>query len=340
LERRSRGDYREDENLKRFPEFVPPSGGRTPDLDNRITFDAIIDAEVEHRRLGIGAKHRPLPEKTVNKYRRICREFDKFRQSTDVVTVKPDELEAWIRHLIVERSYNSRTVNDRVGTIKTIVRWGVARLKHSGLRRVDSELELVELPGFTKKPSDESAIKPDEAIKVLSCARQAADDRLRWLPWLCAYTGARIGELEALETSDFREVEGQWFFKISTSGGRSVKTQSSIRYVPVHPALEREGFIEFVKQRNGKLFSKGANRAVIRWFRSDKGPGIKRKGVSPNHGWRHLFEDLCIRDGVSDAAKVYITGRYNPGSAGDYGKTLARLPGLYREMAKIKLFDL
>jgi hypothetical protein len=66
--------------------------------------------------------------------------------------------------------------------------------------------------------------------------------------------------------------------------------------------------------------------------------GITRPALSPNHGWRHLFEDLCRRDHVSDDARLYLQGRSTGGSDQAYGRTRAMLPGLWREVAKIVPF--
>ena len=53
-----------------------------------------------------------------------------------------------------------------------------------------------------------------------------------------------------------------------------------------------------------------------------------------------MFEDLCRRDGVADSARLYFQGRSTGKSDDMYGRTHAMLPGLWREMAKIKPFDL
>jgi integrase len=348
LGRRADGDYSPDAKEAQIPAFDLPPAPVRADNSPGVTFEDIIKAEEEHRRIGLGAKALPMPPKTKRKFQTIADEFAAFRGDggarADSVTF--DELERWKLHLLTTPTKKAgepngaRTVAYKVGNIKTILSWGVSRFK--GNQRLSSALasiQPVELPGFVRKPSDVSAIRPDEAIQVLRAARRQSDPRTRWLPWLCAYTGARINEVANLHREDFLESEGFWFFKINTSGGRSVKTASSVRYVAVHPALEVEGFRQFVEDATGgRLFASGADDVVRDWFWDKAGAGITRKGVSPNHGWRHLFEDLCIRDGVADSAKDYMTGRVQPGSAKDYGKTLARLPGLHREISKVVAF--
>jgi len=350
LERRANGDYRPDENAARFPEFTPPvpPPNNASQSGDGVTFAEIIAAEEEHRSIGLGAKALPMPLKTKRKFQTIADEFSSFRGKAGdrADTVVFDDLEGWKRHLLTTPTKKggkpniARTVAYKVGNIKTMLSWGVSRFKgNQRLATALSNVQPVELPGFIRKPSDVSAIRPDEAVQVLRAARRQADPRTRWLPWLSAYTGARINEVANLRREDFLESEGFWFFKINTTGGRSVKTASSVRYVAVHPSLEAEGFRQFVESvPTGRLFATGADDAVRDWFWDKAGAGMTREGVSPNHGWRHLFEDLCIRDGVADSAKDYMTGRVQPGSAKDYGKTLARLPGLHREISKVKPF--
>ncbi len=60
-----------------------------------------------------------------------------------------------------------------------------------------------------------------------------------WLPLLALLSGARQGELAQLRVMDLaKDAEtGVWHLDIGTAGGRSIKTASSRRKVPLHPAL-------------------------------------------------------------------------------------------------------
>ncbi|KFL28052.1 hypothetical protein JP74_04435 [Devosia sp. 17-2-E-8] len=338
LEKRGKGDYSKDTFIEKYPAYEPSV---PPPLATGVTFGEIVEAERQHRSTGLGAKFKPLPPKTIRKYTSIVDAFAKFRgvagDRADTVTAA--ELEEWKATLLTGGQCSPRTVADKIGTVKTVLSWGAARFKSSALKAALASVSEVELPGFTKKRSDVSALRMGEAVQVLQATRRETDPRTRWLPWLCAYTGARINEVANLETGDILEAEGYWFFKISPTGKRSVKNDNAIRWVPLHPALIAEGFLGFAeKAPKGRLFASGASQYVTKWFHDERGAAIKREGVAPNHGWRHLFEDLCIRYGVSDSAKKYITGRAKGGSDEDYGKTTARLPGLAREIGKIEPF--
>ena len=265
--------------------------------------------------------------------------FARFRGrgGTNAATVTAEELERWKIALMAKGEVSNRTVANRIGTIKTVLRW--ARGLHRGdFARIVSELEQVSLPDFTPKPSDVSAIHPDEALVIPKAARQEADVRLRWLPWVCAYTGLRIAEACQLRTADFFESEGHWFFDVATSGKRSLKTANARRTIPIHRALISEGFLAFVQSlKPGPVFRAGSSDAVTRWFHTLDG---MHEGVSPNHGWRHLFKDLCRRYELSDDARHYLAGHSAGGSDQEYGRTRAMLPGLWRQIERIKPFKL
>lgn len=169
---------------------------------------------------------------------------------------------------------------------------------------------------------------------------------LRWIPWLCAYSGMRVSEAGKLRKEDFFQADGRWFWKVTTVGNRTLKTESGERRIPVHKVLVDEGFLKFIEAAPaGRLF-KGetkdeisAQPRISTWVRGFI-PHDKRPELSPNHGWRHLFEDFCRRDGVPDDARNYITGRRGGGSQELYGRSEVMLPGLAAAMDSIAAIPL
>ena len=335
LSRMSEGDFSDPDWLTRIPAIKPPISST-----GRVTFDAIIDEEVKRRSLGKDAK--PMPDKTAAKYRRIAEEFAKHRGGTgsDATTIRAEELEGWKAALLKAGKVSRRTIDGNIGVVKTVVgSWGKRHFR-SALSAAVAEVAMVEGVDFERKPSDLSSLRPNEAKAILLAARREVEDvRKRWLPWLCAYTGLRIGEASQLETTDFFTSEGRWFFEVSSANKRSLKNANSRRTIPVHRALLAEGFKEFVEAAPaGRLFKVGANVMISRWVR-DK-VGIKREELSPSHGWRHLFEDLCRRYLLTDDARTYLTGRSTGHPASLYGRTHVMMPGLWAEMEKIEPLNL
>lgn len=76
-----------------------------------------------------------------------------------------------------------------------------------------------------------------------------------WMPLLMLYSGARPNEIAQLHCDDVRRTEaGTWYFSLSDDDGKTLKTGSSRRRVPLHPELIKIGFLEFVearRKRNG-----------------------------------------------------------------------------------------
>ncbi|MBP2236227.1 integrase [Sinorhizobium kostiense] len=121
-----------------------------------------------------------------------------------------------------------------------------------------------------------------------------------------------------------------------------MKKARSERRIPVHKALADEGLLDFIRgAKAGRLFTGetkdevSVQPRISTWVRGLI-PFDKRPELSPNHGWRHLFEDLCRRDGVPEDARHYMTGRTDGGSQELYGRSEVMLPGLAAAMDRIK----
>jgi integrase len=138
-----------------------------------------------------------------------------------------------------------------------------------------------------------------------------------WLPVLALLTGARRSELTMLRISDINKDEtGYWTLAIyaDRGAGKTLKTKGSARTIPVHPELERIGFLTFVevaRNHGDWLFPsvspanpKGAN-AWSAWF----GRYLKRLKIGGHrkglHSLRHNFKDALragsVPDGLSEA---------------------------------------
>jgi integrase len=302
------------------------------------TFGDIIDAEVKRRSRGKDAK--PLAPVTIRKFRRNADEFAKHRDSDIAATVTVAEGRAWMDAMQDAGDLSNKTVSLKFQSIVTILNWG--RQNDVEFLPAGNPLTGIKTPDAQKTPSDLRAFTLEEARLVLRASRKETITWRRWIPWLCAYSGMRVGEAGSLRKEDFFKVGDRWFWRVTTIGGRSLKTQGSERRVPVHPALVEEGLIDFVQAAPpGRLF-RGKTKDDItiqqrvgEWVR-DMIPVAVHPQLSPNHGWRHLFEDFCRRDHIQEEARNYITGRVTGRSQERYGRSEVMLPGLAREMDQIE----
>ncbi|WP_297778512.1 site-specific integrase [uncultured Roseovarius sp.] len=334
---KAEGDYSVTGETAKYPPLEAPRKPVNETPSAELTLQGVIDNQVRNRAAGRDAK--PLPATTVNKYRLAAKEFEEFRGTGVIATITPREADAWKLKMLEEAKLGNRTVRNRVENVRTVVGWAMAQ-SFGELFANGNPFYLIELPSYTETPSDMRAFTSEEARQVLRAARKETNVDLRWLPWLCAYSGARINEVAQLTKADFFEVDGEPFYRLTTMGGKTLKTQSSERRVPVHPDLIAEGLLDFVKASEDapkeRLFPPRSQGNVRDWVRNDL--KITRPELQPNHGWRHLFEDKCMADGVTDSAKDFITGRSTGKSGAMYGKSEASLPGLAREMRKITSF--
>lgn len=157
-----------------------------------------------------------------------------------------------------------------------------------------------------------------------------------WLPLIALMTGARQGEIAQLRIGDLKSdpETGIWFFDISTEGGRSIKTASSRRKVPLHPALEGAGLLRYrqwlldagaaldgplwpgivsdAQGRRAGPWSKWFNR----WLRDSA--KVKEAG-KVFHSFRHTFKRMARDAGLAEEMHDALTGHAGGGVGRSYG---------------------
>jgi integrase len=173
--------------------------------------------------------------------------------------------------------------------------------------------------------SNASAIKDTTRPAMAAC---------RWVPWVCAYSGARAGEITQLRSQDVIERDGIKALRITPDAG-PIKTRQA-RTVPLHEHLIAQGFLDFANSKGkGPLFYYAEQEAPTRaitnpkrsravqarnrlgeWVRSI---GVADKEASPTHGWRHTFKQIADRYGISDRVSDAITGHAPPTEGRGYG---------------------
>ena len=169
-----------------------------------------------------------------------------------------------------------------------------------------------------------------------------------WLPLLGLFTGARLGELAPLRTSDIVQDEETRIVSIKIvdkeAQGKRLKTKSSRRTVPVHPELKRLGFLQYVEDRrkaegdSATLFPLltvgprgGLAESWSKWF----GRYIRGIGITNTdrvfHSLRHTFKDALRKAGVSEDINDALLGQAGGGVGRGYGaKDMERRFGLER----------
>ncbi len=304
-----------------------------PQVFDHWTFDMVIDEQERRAALGLG---RPKSKATLEKYRVAQYDFEHFRKNKKVATITLADGKAWRDNMLEAGKLSRKTVKDKITVIRTLMGWANMQSEKLMFPMGDPWAAL-ELPHVEKGDSADRTYSLKDARHFLEFARTAKRASFRWIPWIIAHTGARVNEITPLEKADISEIEGHWFIHIHEDDeGRSVKTHKG-RKVPVHRALIKEGFIEWVKlQPEGRLFPGGQNedQRIREWIHEKVFAGRKDM-PPPNHGFRHLFEDALFA-GVSEKAALYITGRSSGSSADEYGGSDLRLIEIANQMDKVR----
>ena len=300
---------------------------------------------------------------TMGQYRSIIENLIEFAGHNEASGITHADIIRWLEHLRtqpIERGRaagklrSARTINDSyLAAVKAVFGYGKQALL------IDANPASEVRPIKAAKPAKlrEKDFTKEERRAILKGAREPVRGRVsekrklarRWVPWLCAYTGARVNEITQLRREDVAEIEGVWTIRITPEAG-SQKTNTA-RTVPLHEHLIDEGFIAAIKGKpEGPLFYEPEQRRggrirpqsvkvgqwLAKWVR--EGLGIKDPAVQPNHGWRHTFKTVCREIGINEWASDAITGHVATGQGRKYGSN--PVGALAGQLAKFPRYDL
>ncbi|WP_114241457.1 DUF6538 domain-containing protein [Dyella sp. C9] len=154
-----------------------------------------------------------------------------------------------------------------------------------------------------------------QALYDTKAMEQGLSESARWGAWVGLYTGARVAEVGQLTLADFVEVEGIPCIRIcDESEGQSVKSDISIRTVPIHPKLIKLGLLKRVES----LRKAGETRLF---------PSVKTDGVNGMGNWlskafsRHVLATVGKPEkgkfGFHSLRKSFIQGLQSLGVASE-----------------------
>lgn len=179
------------------------------------------------------------------------------------------------------------------------------------------------------------------------------DQSIYWVPLIGLFSGARSGEIIQLLCDDVKLESGIRYFDIKDDGERKkadlkqgVKTDSSVRTIPVHPILEQLGFPAFVERqrKRGKRLFPDFPKAADGYYSTAFSPRFKRflesiavkTGKVSFHSFRHSFEDACRNSKIPLEFTNALQGHSDGGMADRYGTGLVRIRLLKEEMDKLR----
>ena len=191
---------------------------------------------------------------TYESYRNTMIKLIAVLKHDDAAKVTPEDIVRF-KDARLASGASAKTVKDSdLAGLKTIFAWAVMNRRMAinpaiGLTIKVSKRRKLRSKGFSDKEAvlllrHAQSYKPGREAPKLAAAKQ-------WVPWLCAFTGARVGEMLQLRTQDIWREGRHWVVHVTPEAG-PVKTDEA-RDVVLHQQLIDAGFMEFLKKSKVRL---------------------------------------------------------------------------------------
>lgn len=312
LAKRADGDYRPDEFVAGIPKFQ---------RETKVSFKRIFEG---------WAKERQPDSKTLYDWDRQIETLAAFLGHTDASRATEDDIIRW-KQALIDQEKSAATINKYLTTARTVFGWAV---ENKLIAKNPAEGVSV-----TRRRSAARTRLPFTEPMVRDLLRKASteDPAIKWTTWLQAYSGDRISSVAQLRKADIKRIDGIWVLDLHADTPSDVdenevmsqKNPGSVRVVPIHPAVIRAGFLDYVETlKDGPLFpmvkpdrfgKRGGtlSKRYNRWLRGKAGVTDKRY---VDHSWRHWFKDFCRNNRIPREVHHRLTGHSLGSEGDDYGE--------------------
>ncbi len=335
-QRNAGGDYSADLTASRFPAW---SGSTGP----AVSLKGLVEEWWGE------AKASGRAQSTYESYRSTVARLSNFLKHDDAAAVTPADMVAFKDHRLAQGLSPKTVADSDLAGLRAVFGWAVDNLKLQS-----NPAEKTRIKRTKASQTRSKSFTPTEAAAILRHSAEHAKGHgeksktfaaKRWIPWLCAYTGARLGEMVQLRKQDMREEKGVWVITITPEAG-TVKDKTA-REVVLHQHLVEQGFPAFVQaSKEGHLFIdprqdgeiRGVWRSLKNRLREFSREVVTDAAVAPNHGWRHLFKTIGREAGIADSVLDAICGHAPRSVGGSYGGVT--LTAQREAMARFPRFDI
>ena len=195
MAKRAGGDYSPDAHPASLPEWR---------ADKSASGDVMLTALFDRW----AAETKPR-EKTLYSWRRVFDQLAAQLGHDDAAKVTKADVVGW-KDALIASGLSTKTVRDsKLAPLLAVMRWAVA---NGALATNPAEGVGVTV---RKAGGGRRGFNDDEARKVLTAAERETAPHLKWLPILCALTGARLSELCQLRGADVQREGGVWFLNLT-----------------------------------------------------------------------------------------------------------------------------
>lgn len=212
LARRAESDFREDPLADRFPARVTRSKENSTDW--RKMYVDYVDAR------------KPAP-KSVKRQKGVLAAFFAFVGHDDPSRVTRADAQAWMKHRLDAGIAPQTVWYADMAHPRALLNW--ARRNDLITNRPFNDIDP---PAISKIQVREKEFTLEESESILAASLDPPSDRMtaegagarRWVPWLCAYTGARVNEITQARPEDVyrrksRNRQMVWVIRITSMAG-------------------------------------------------------------------------------------------------------------------------
>jgi len=237
--------------------------------------------------------------------------------------------------LNMERS-SIPTVNKRLDVLSAVFNYGIEEDKVSKNPFVNLRMKEVKKAKSKRQPMGEQDLR-----KLFNGLTKGSEDF--WVTMIAAYQGARQNEILQLRREDIYKERGTWVISFHDRfDDNSLKTESSVRVVPVHHYLVSSGFPDWVvlMGKGERLFqsaSLGIYGNYSQTYSKHINAVFRSLGVTNHfHSLRHSFRDACREAEVASDIADYLGGWSGSTSVSrSYGSLEFSLNHMKRQLDKV-----
>ena len=322
LARNADADFSPDKYVERFPSWDSNKPNNVPGRSLRALADAWHAA----------ALARKVSERDADRFRSVVVRFAKWLGHDDAARVSRADVARWADARSAAGIATSTINKVDTAALRAVFGWCVER----GMIAANPLAHNVRIKSRGKAKVREPFFSDNEASAILRAALSVQPTKRedpkttaakRWVPWLCAYSGARVVEMIQLRKQDVRREGASWVARLTPEAG-GIKT-NQFRDVPLHEHLIALGFGVFVEAApSGPLFFNGSKQGdntgpvdgVYARLRKFVRAVVDDRNVQPNHAWRYTFKTRGLEADIEPLVLDAIRG-HAPGTKGaDYTK--------------------
>jgi hypothetical protein len=203
LLRLSEGDYSPDKYAERFPKAIEGT-------DSGVTPWQLFEKWIAERKPADG---------TVESWRYVFQELRRASEERSAASVAPEEAAAWIKGLVSPKRSAGTVKKTWLNAANTVFRWALEHKLIASNPFADVKVTVPRKKKLRARVPSGGSPAILRAASAIIDTREPTDAAKRWVPWLCAYSGARPGEMTQLRGMDVVVQDGIHALRITPDAG-------------------------------------------------------------------------------------------------------------------------